>query len=248
VCALWRVAAQRRRGTLAIVTVKAWLEGHQFDLEDLVDLLPAGELRVVKEGDRYYLTALEIDNPPTEKQFCEVAPDTLARVNGLGRAHNPSFRPVQLTGTYQEGDHRHHVVTAGTIEVRAKVYAAAVVTSPHDKPTPPPVGPRHAAVKDANVSEALAIMGQPSILSWVELYKIYEIVRASGALHTAAQAAGLTPIELKLFTHTANHPEASGDDGRHARSQQRPPKNPMSIEQARDLVSRLVRTWLDCLA
>lgn len=91
-------------------------------------------------------------------------------------------------------------------------------------------------------------MGQPSSLSWMELYKVYEIVRESGVLHIAAQAAGLVPSDVKRFTHTANHPEASGDDGRHARSQQRPPRNPMSIEQARDLVSRLVRAWLDSLA
>lgn len=102
------------------VTVKAWLEGHQFDLEDVADLLTAGDLRVIKEGDRYYLTSPEIDNPPAGKQFYEVAPDVLARVNGLGRAHNPRFRPVKLAGTYQEGDHRHHVVQAETIEVRAK--------------------------------------------------------------------------------------------------------------------------------
>jgi len=62
---------------------------------------------VVKEGDQYYLTSPEIDNPPAGKQFYEVAPEVLARVNGLGRARNPSFRPVKFTGTYQEGDARH---------------------------------------------------------------------------------------------------------------------------------------------
>ena len=139
---------------------------------------------------------------------------------------------------------------AETIEVRAKAYAATVVTSSDGKltPQPPPLGPRHAAVQDANVAEALAILGKPTPLGWVELYKVYEIVRASGVLHTAADAAGLKPSDVKLFTHTANHPEASGDEGRHARTQQQPPKNPMPIEQARDLVSRLVRAWLDSLA
>jgi len=35
------------------MTVKAWLEGHQFDLEDLVQLLPSGDVRVVREDDAY---------------------------------------------------------------------------------------------------------------------------------------------------------------------------------------------------
>jgi hypothetical protein len=46
------------------VIVKAWLEGHQFDLDALAELLPAGDTRVVLDGDGYYLTATEIDNRP----------------------------------------------------------------------------------------------------------------------------------------------------------------------------------------
>jgi hypothetical protein len=40
------------------VTVKAWLEGHQFDLEDLAQLLATGDVRVVQDTDEdgYYLT------------------------------------------------------------------------------------------------------------------------------------------------------------------------------------------------
>ena len=232
------------------MTVKAWLEGHPYDLEDLADLLPTGDVRVVKEGERYYLTSPQIDNPPAGRQIYEVAPEILTRVNGLGRAHNPNFRPVKLANTYQEGDYQHHVAQAEAAEARDKAYPAIVVTPPDgtSTPQPPPVGLHHAAVQDSNVAEALAIMGQPIPLGWVELYKVFEIVRAAGALGIARKAAGLTDADLKLFTHTANHPEASGDGGRHARNKEQPPKNPMPIEQARDLISRLVRAWLDSLA
>jgi hypothetical protein len=40
-------------GRLVTVAVKAWLEGHEFDLEDLATLLPTGDTRVIKEGDGY---------------------------------------------------------------------------------------------------------------------------------------------------------------------------------------------------
>jgi hypothetical protein len=45
------------------MTMKAWLEGHEFDLEDLARLLPTDDVRVIKEGDGFYLTAAELDNP-----------------------------------------------------------------------------------------------------------------------------------------------------------------------------------------
>ena len=45
------------------MTVKVWLEGHQFDLEALAELLTTGDIRVETDGDGgFYLTADEIDN------------------------------------------------------------------------------------------------------------------------------------------------------------------------------------------
>jgi hypothetical protein len=73
--------------------VKAWLAGHEFDLDDLVDLLPSGDTRVVKDSEGYYLTSKEIDSRPDGVPFYEVAPRVLQRVNGLARAKNPSTDP-----------------------------------------------------------------------------------------------------------------------------------------------------------
>jgi hypothetical protein len=53
------------------VTVKAWLEGHQCDLQDLAELLSSGDVRVVREDDSYYLTSPKIDNPPQGATFYE---------------------------------------------------------------------------------------------------------------------------------------------------------------------------------
>ena len=234
------------------MTVKAWLEGHQFDLEALANLLPTGDIRVVKEQERYYLTSSQLDSPPPEKTLYELAPDLLTRVNGLGRVNDPGFRPVALTMTFQEGEHKHHVLVAGTIEVRSNISVAAVVTATDGTPPPqaPPAGPQHVEVAgiDADVAQALTIMGQPEPLGWVALYKVYEIIRASSQLRNALLAAGLTDRDLRTFTHTANHPDASGLDGRHARSAQEPPTDPMPLERARELVSRLVRAWIELLA
>lgn len=95
------------------MSMRAWLEGHQFDLDELVALLPTGDTRVVKDGDAYYLVSTQIDDRPDDVRFYEVAPKVLELVNGLARMNNPFYRPVRLSGRYQDGEQRHTVVVLG---------------------------------------------------------------------------------------------------------------------------------------
>jgi len=73
--------------------MKARLDGHEFDLQDLADWLPSGDIRVAKD-DMGYLSAAVIDNPPEGKTFYEAAQDLLPIVNGMGRLKSAKFRPV----------------------------------------------------------------------------------------------------------------------------------------------------------
>ena len=161
------------------MTVKAWLDGHQFDLEDLAYLLPTGDVRVIKEGDRYYLSAPELDNPPQGKQFYEVAPDALNRVNAIGRLNRPEFQPVKLAMQFEtDHGHHHHVVVKGAAISRSKAYGV-LVSANGQVQIPPPPGPDQVRVAHTHpdAAQALEILGTSSALGWVELYKVFEIVR-----------------------------------------------------------------------
>ena len=79
------------------MTVKARLEGHQFDLEDLAQLLATGDVRVVPDTDEdgYYLTAPEIDKPAETNHF-DIPAERLivrARKSGSGREKVPTSGP-----------------------------------------------------------------------------------------------------------------------------------------------------------
>ena len=231
--------------------VKAWLDGHPYDLEDLAELLPTGDTRVVKEGDDYYLTSLRIDNRAEDVPFYAVAPSVLQQVNGLARAMRDGFRPVRLTGRYTEGDRRHVVVSAGVAEARSRAYAAAIVAGRPGEPAPQgrPLGPMSLTVAGSNndVEEVLDIMGRAETPNWRDLYKVYEIIEHTGTLSSAMNSAAVSQNRMSLFMRTANHEKASGRDARHSRSKQDPPKNPMTIEEARRLISALIRTWVELL-
>ncbi|WP_198432415.1 hypothetical protein, partial [Rhodococcus opacus] len=157
------------------MTVKAWLTGHQFDLQDLANLLPVGDTRVVPEGDGYYLTSTVIDNSEGAKRFTEVAPEVLRYANGVGRVHDPGFRSVTLSGHYDDDVTGQHLVVAEgeTLRIRDDAIATAVVTGPdgveRDEPVqlPPSPGPAYASLArdEPTVAKVLAYMGQLDPLS-----------------------------------------------------------------------------------
>lgn len=82
-------------------------------------------------------------------------------------------------------------------------------------------------------------------LDWVNLYRIFEIVACdSGGLDAINANAWATKASMKLFKHTANSPGALGLDARHGTETTQPPKQPMTISEARALVNSIVHAWL----
>jgi hypothetical protein len=235
------------------MTRKAWLEGDQFDLQDLAELLPSGDVRVVREGDAYYLTAPQIDNPPEGSTFYEAAQRLIFWINGLGRAKNPSFRPAGLSGRYTEGESQHVVVTPSPAEIRIRTTATVTLTKADgtvipDEPSP---WPDHFAVAETNsdVVKILEIMGSGEKLDWFALYKIYELIDDALGSDTIVGRNWSTSAQDSAFRASANLAKYSGDAARHAVDKGSGyPKHTMTIEQGRSFISDLVTKWLDYLS
>jgi hypothetical protein len=236
------------RHTLPGVTVKARLEGHEFDLQDLADLLPAGDIRVARDDAGYYLEAAVIDNPPEGRTFYEAAQEILPLVNGMGRVKNPRFRPVALSGRYQDGEKQHMVVAVGTAEARSRLSAVAIVPRPdgqvEPQPSPPSISYPGLIKTDPEVAEVLQILASPSI-GWVELYKVFEVVRDTVKPLKLDQSGLAGKEDISAFTASANRPDVSGAGARHARIDGGPPKRTMTLNRGRQFVSDLVRAWLE---
>ena len=238
--------------TLRVVSMKAELKGHEFDLDALVHLLPSGPIRVVRENGVRYLLADEIDNRPSGVQYDEVAPKVLERVNGLARVADSAYAPVELSGHYFEGEQRHVVVKPDSIATRSRVGIPTVLVTNSDgvvQAPPPPPGPQRAAVATTHpdVTEALAIMSQQVALGWFELYKVFEIVHDSVKPSTLGNIGLASANDLSAFGASANRPDVSGADARHARTSGGPPKQHMSLPDGRKFISDLVGAWIDSL-
>jgi hypothetical protein len=232
------------------VTRKLWLTGDTLDLGYLAAALPIGDAQVIKDGDRFYMTSEEADNV-ADAQVPEIARKLVARINGIGRLQNASFRPVEFADTYEDHAGVTVVGATATLNIRSGVTAEAVVLDADGNVVQqlPPPGPGRLAIAATNrdVAEVLQILGQPEPPNFAELYKIDEIIKSEGRLAAVMQSAGVSDEERRLFKQTADHQDASGADSRHARNKQRPPKKPMPIHQARAMISKLVTAWLDSL-
>jgi hypothetical protein len=230
---------------------KAWLEGHEFDLETLRELFRAGDPLVAQDrSDGYYLESSALQD--TNGQLDHSAAEPLVkRINGVARAADQDFRPVHLRGRYTAPDGTMSVVVlAGTAEARSRAWAAAVVVSGGvPVPEPPPKGPRYVklAEQDADVADVLRVLGQPDPLDWYDIYKAWEIVEQAvgGPPHVVAQGWA-AKADIERLTASANHPGISGDAARHARMRGTPgPNRTMTISEADALVRRLVANWIE---
>jgi hypothetical protein len=194
----------------------------------------------------------EIDNRPQGVQYYEVAPKILKTVNGLARVADPAYQPVELSGNCFDGEQRHVVVSAETVVVRSRVGTPSVTVTNSGgvvQVPPPPPGPQRAAVAATHpdVTETLIIMSQPVALGWGELYKAFEIVRDSVRPNKLDKSGLASARDLKAFSASANRPDVSGADARHARLSGDAPNYHMSLSDGRQFISDLVRAWIDSL-
>ncbi|MBW0274898.1 hypothetical protein ATM97_27215 [Nocardia sp. MH4] len=203
----------------------------------------------MQDGDGFYLAAAELDACPDLHSFREVATRVLARVNGVARAVDSNYRPVNLAGRYNDG--KDAVVTVdAAFEMRFTMTAVVVVRDANGRevPPPPPAEPVYVQVAASvpDLAEALDMMGKPGLLGWGEMYKVFEIVTHHVPEGVRRKDLGISRADETRFTSSANHPGATGEhrDGRHARPLRPELKVRWSQDDARQFISKLVLAWL----
>jgi hypothetical protein len=235
------------------VTWKAWLQGHPFDFDDLTRLFGSGDTVVAKDDEGYYLMSTAIVHDIDRDSLFEAMKRLLMFVNGTAKAVNPAFRPVELNGSFSNGERRHVIASFRIGLGRIQASPVGVVPDPNgegcNNPTPRPPGPSRvaAAIRHADAAEALQIMGKDEPTNWVDLYKVYEIVRAATGGESGLVNSGFaTKPDISAFTASANLPSVSGEHARHARMSGTP-KRSMQITEAREFIGRLLTSWIDAL-
>lgn len=234
--------------------IKARLTGHNFDLITLAELFREGRPAVAVDDDGHYLSFVAPDELLDDgARLYKIASSLLRQVNGVARVLRSDFRPVALVGHFHDEVGRQHaVVLAETAEARARVFSPSVAVDGQQATALPAPGPGYLELAGTHpdVAEALALLGEAGPApDWVELFKVLEIVRDNvGGLKPLKRQGWVAASDLDAFTASANRPDISGVQARHARTSPKPPrKRTMTLIEARQMIDGLVTAWLDSL-
>jgi hypothetical protein len=179
-----------------------------------------------------------LENLSHAAQVLERAHAMLGTINGYFRTVHPNWQPLFACGVSRIEDDRPRTqfVLPLPLQVTTIVLEPTLL-----KEGDPPPEPQDLAymIDDPELSRVLRLYSlQP--LDWVNMYRIYESIRATDRpLLQRCVSAG----DQSRFTHTANSPAAAGDNARHGRLSGTPPSNPMSENDARSMIAKLVEAY-----
>ncbi len=114
-------------------------------------------------------------------------------------------------------------------------------------PTPPlrTVQLANLVLKDKAAEKCLRLFSYGDAISWVGLYRIYEVIEADvGGMKKIEKEAWSLPDDLDRFKHSANSVRVAGDKARHGKENTQPPKNPMTLDQASAYLRYLLESWI----
>ena len=216
-------------------------------LEAVAPHLQAPHVRLEKDGDTIFLTSSTFDEMTSRD---EVFAEAKRMVPWIKAA-------IRLAGISPTGQVAAHRVEEQTPDgPRSTTYAqvglAAALTISALPPTilidgkpppPPPPIPVELALRDARAARALELFARDP--NWYDLYKVLDVIEEDVGGEKSLEGKGWASAkELKRFTATANSLGALGLDARHARDAWKPPKSPMTLEDAVDLIRRVLNPWL----
>ena len=221
------------------------LKGHQFDLEALAEFLRSGSIKVSREEDeQWYVSGPVFGGLEDSSAVRERGIEMVEVLNGTGALFG--IQNISIGSNVFEvtdaGVRKNMVLVVDGITVRDRV--KAVVLGSDGKPKENENVSAFQRIlelgrTDRRVWDALHFLALRQ--NWTNLYKVFEIVRDD----VGKQVYDLVDTKrLKTFKATAQCRGLLGDEARHASQTLREPSNPVSLEEARQLIRQLVENWL----
>jgi hypothetical protein len=228
----------RCRVLLALMRWRIYVDGEVSSVARLATLLRGGGIELELGSDLPYLHGALIDAAPDPHAALQRAAEILPRLNAAGRRDSLAFKLIRLVSRVSEGDGPQ------IIFARAVLSAGGSLTVGGDQ------GPQLTAKMLAEAktgteyADAIELFGSSPNLGWGELYKIYELLKNAAGDHFRART-GVSDSERRAFTASANDRGISGLGARHAVARPQRARHSMGLDEARELVRRMLTTWLN---
>ncbi|MFQ5839585.1 MAG: hypothetical protein ACE5HK_02575 [Candidatus Methylomirabilales bacterium] len=228
------------------------LVGDAADLRMLADSLNGPDVAVVPVSDGYVLRAVEFAAASNAREVRVRAEKIITALSGATRLILGAHEPIKIGTVTQVGDDgsKYIFVSVEPAVARARAMPVGLTvirrdgTVEHHRPADSINDLVPTILEDPAVEKALRLRNADA-LSWVELYRLYEVVEGDVSRSHIVGSGWAADSELTRFKHTANSERAAGDAARHGKEVTQPPKRAMTLSTARSLVDRILRAWID---
>lgn len=220
------------------------LNGDNLDIENLAAKLKTNEWRIIQEAKIYFLTSDVINKLSETSDIMSKTEEFLKILNGSAKIFDNSHKKIttgSLTRIDENGNKSvtNFLAIPTGIRVRELPPKVSIGNENNAKVEPSIIENWiEKALIHSNVREVLYLFNE---LSWLNLYKIDEIIYADVGRKNIHKF--ISNKNRNNFKQTANSHEAIGDLARHA-NKYKSPEHPMSLVEAIDLVKKMFKTWV----
>lgn len=237
------------------------IQGSQRDLEHLTEhfTLESSLVQHDEQSHGFVYESKAFSPCRTSEEVLKIADEHFLILSGIFKLVRESMELLRSGAVYrtnEAGGRDIFVQLSEGAQMRAEcgVLGTTVTDSQGNVVFMPPPAPRTTALfklafSKPELAKAMRLLSAPDAHSWVNLYRIYEVIEADiGGEHSLKTRGWGSSQDLKRFKHSANSVTVAGDAARHGKEQDQPPKNPMSIDEARAYTNYLIEAWLASMA
>jgi len=224
------------------------LEGDDFDLDELSKVFTNPDLCIEKvDNNGYELKSSHFHLLTSMDMAQKRAEELLISINAGIKLELGAHNPIKIkTGVQidEKGEERKFIFLNCPFHVRDTLTIHTITCDGKksvSNPAEPIISINTIAQLDAQVKMVCQYIGQ-DFDSWGNLYKIFEVIESDG--FPPIQRDGQYKKMSDRFRRTANSFSASGLDSRHSKDTIPPPKNPMSITDAKIFIKTIFHEWL----
>lgn len=223
------------------------LSGDPSDLDELSKVFTTPDILIQKDGEKSLLKSETFRSCESSVEVKKIASEILHLLTAGIKLSLDARKKLDIDGILQiddDGKRHYFVEISETVCMRCSVsgeiiHADGTREEFHQgDPIPKWVKIAHNDAKVAKVFNFIVA----DFNSWYTLYKILEVLEEDH--FKPIMRGGCYKSMADNFTHTADCYKTTGIDARHAKEIQTPPKNPMSLSEAKSFIKMLLHEWL----
>lgn len=235
------------------------LKGKESDLNRIQEIFSdeKDDFQIIQkeEGDRksFYLK-FELETTDADKVVSR-AQEIASQINGAIKLKFDRVSPIEVPGDTYVRDVTNKISTSGTTHImivkdNLHIMDRVKETVKDSDGNIIKVSPDEEIKKLVQIGlinpKIRKVLDLTSNLEdWVNLYRIFEIIQQDvDGTDFITQSGWSSKNKITLFKRTANSPKSIGKKARHGTESTKPPKNPMKLSEAKEIIRKIIQDWI----